>query len=197
MKKSLNLFLVLAGWFAIIAQYVLMMEKTTDTLLVTNIRFFSFFTILTNTIVATYFSWLLFNENKARISTLTAITVYITVVGLTYQVMLRHIWDPQGLQKVVDELLHTIIPIGVIIYWFIYQNKSNLKYSNMFAWFIFPIAYVIYIFIRGHYSGEYPYPFIDVTKIGFTRALINSGFVTLMFIVLSSIFTFISRRQTA
>jgi hypothetical protein len=97
----------------------------------TIIRFFSFFTILTNTIVAIYFSFQFFNSKRNhwlnRAGVLTAITVYIIVVGLVYQLILRQVWEPTGMQKLVDELLHSINPILVLIFWFLYEKKSLLN----------------------------------------------------------------------
>lgn len=194
MKITLIIFLALTGWFAIIAQYFLMIENSTAPIAESTIRFFSYFTILTNIIVACYFTSVLFSKkDPSQPNILTAITLYITVVGLIYQLLLRQVWDPKGLQKVVDELLHTIIPITVIIYWYFYSNKSMLQYPKMFGWFLYPIAYLVYVLIRGYYSGFYPYPFIDVSKLGPTAALINAGFITFLFAALASLFIFIGR----
>lgn len=61
----------------------------------TIIRFFSFFTILTNLLVALCFTFLLTKSSSAlrsffyRKSTLTAVTVYILIVGLVYNLILR------------------------------------------------------------------------------------------------------------
>lgn len=50
--------------------------------------------------------------------TITAITVFILIVGSVYQIVLRSIWEPTGLQFIVDELLHTVIPLYMLGYWF-------------------------------------------------------------------------------
>lgn len=68
------------------------------------------------------FKWLLSK------GTLTAITAFILIVGLVYQVALRGIWQPTGLQHIVDELLHTIIPLYVFMYWFFKVNKNDLPF---------------------------------------------------------------------
>jgi len=107
-----------------------MIQNRTASISETTVRFFSFFTILTNTLVAIYFTIISFpyRRQPAFINspgTLTSITVYITVVGLVYQIALRHLWQPQGTQKIVDELLHTIIPILVIIFWYLSEPKKS------------------------------------------------------------------------
>lgn len=193
MKKLLALIFAIIGWFAVIGQFILMMENRVAPILETCIRFFSFFTILTNGLVAIYFTLSYFNNRNKLIAikepgTLTAMTVYITVVGLVYQVVLRQLWQPQGLQWVVNELLHTLIPILVILFWYLYENKSPIKYTAILKWLIYPLIYLIYILIRGRYSGFYPYPFVDVSQLGLSKVLINSAVLMVIFAGLSALF---------
>ncbi|HTG56228.1 MAG TPA: Pr6Pr family membrane protein [Niabella sp.] len=194
MQKSFAGLLALAGWFAITAQYVLMLTNNVNTVGEASIRFFSYFTILTNIAVATYFTALLFDARITRVKgLLSAITVYIIIVGLVYQVALRHIWDPQGLQKWVDELLHSFIPLGALFYWSLFEKKGPW-YSQIFAWSIYPLAYLIFTLIRGRISGFYPYPFVNVTEIGMQQTLLNALVILALFMALSLAFIFINRK---
>jgi hypothetical protein len=59
MKNKLTLFFATIAWFAVLAQYYLMIENRVASFSETTIRFFSFFTILSNTLVAIYFTVLL------------------------------------------------------------------------------------------------------------------------------------------
>ncbi|MCJ7935495.1 MAG: Pr6Pr family membrane protein [Chryseobacterium sp.] len=156
----------------------------------TTIRFFSFFTILTNLIIALYFTFNIIENNSsqfARSGTLTAITVYILIVGLVYQIVLRQTWNPVGLQKVTDELLHSIIPLFVIIYWYLYENKKGLHYRMILSWAVYPLLYLIYILIRGSFSGFYPYPFMNVAELGWAKVLANAFLILIFFIGLSAL----------
>lgn len=198
MKKKLALLFALVGWFAVIAQYDLMIENRVTSVTETTIRFFSFFTILTNLLVAIYFTFLLFtkNENSKLIvkpGTLTAVTIYITMVGLVYQVALRHIWQPKGMQLIVNELLHSVIPVVVIIFWYLYETTRPIKYGQIAKWAIYPILYLAYILIRGSFSNFYPYPFIDVATLGMAKALTNAGVLLLLFMVIAALFIFIGK----
>ncbi len=194
MSKGAKLFLLLiavSGWFALVAQLFLMVSNRTAGIAETILRYFGFFTILTNTIVAVCSTLLLINtagkwkQFISKANVLTAVAIYIFVVGLVYNFVLRQIWEPQGLQKWVDELLHTVIPLLFVIFWWLFVRKNELKWSHIPAWLIFPAVYAIYTFIRGAAAGFYPYPFLNVTQIGYTRALINSGFLVLIFLVFS------------
>ena len=193
MKRFFITILFLAAWFALVSQFILMMENRVETISETIIRYFSFFTILTNLIVAIYFTWLLFRKNNEvtslpkRNNNLTAVTVYILVVGLVYQVVLRSLWHPEGLQKLVDELLHTIIPAAVLIFWLVYQNFDRLKWKSILSWLIYPLVYLVYVLIRGKSSGYYPYPFVDADQLGIQKVMINSVFLLLFFVFISAI----------
>ena len=197
MKRKLAILFALIGWFAIITQFVLMIEHRTISIAETTLRFFSFFTILTNILVAIYFTCIasLKNQESKLISKsgiLTAVTAYITMVGLVYQIALRHVWAP-GLMLIVDELFHSVIPVLVIIFWYLYETTKVVKYSQILKWTIYPLAYLFYILVRGSISNFYPYPFIDVTNLGMAKALTNAAVISLIFIIIAAIFLFIGK----
>ena len=37
-----------------------------------------------------------------------------------------------------------------------------------------PLLYVVYVLVRGHLTGLYPYPFIDVGALGLKYVLLNA-----------------------
>jgi hypothetical protein len=199
MKMIVEVLLALIAWFALVAQYFLMLDNRVAAIGETTVRFFSFFTILTNTLVAVYFSVVSLSLKKKAInffywpSTLTAITIYIMVVGLVYQFVLRHIWQPQGMQMVVDELLHTFVPSFVFVYWIFDKRKSEVSYRSLPAWLIYPFCYLVFILVRGYASGFYPYPFVHVAELGIEKVLMNSFLLLLVFAGLSIVFIFIAR----
>lgn len=199
MKNYFAAVIAILAWVAVFTQYYLMINNRTTSIGEATVRFFSYFTILTNTLVAVYFSWNITKQNKTssmpnNSGTLTAVTVYITVVGLIYQVILRHTWSPTGLQKITDELLHSVVPILVIVFWYFYENKTTLRLRQIPRWLIYPLIYLIYILIRGSFSHFYPYPFVNVDSIGLNKVLVNSTMITVLFIALSAAFVAIGTR---
>ena len=199
MRKLFIFSIALLAFFAVITQFILMFQNRAEGAGETILRFFSYFTILTNSLVALYFiyktcwpetvSGFIFGHR----SFLTALTVYITVVGAVYQLALRHIWNPAGMQKWVDELLHTVIPLLVIFYWLSVLKKSSLQWKDTPLFLVYPLVYLVFVLVRGAFSGFYPYYFINVTDLGLTRVLLNSLVLTLVFVVLSVIFTALGR----
>jgi len=191
MKNKIAVALAFVGWIAVIGQYILMIENRTQPVSETSVRFVSYFTILTNIIVAFYFTFLVLPEDRRAI--LTAVTVYITMVGSVYQILLRHVWQPHGMQLVVNELLHTVIPVVVIIFWYLYEDTSQLRYGQLVKWTVYPVVYLTYILIYGHYSGFYPYYFVDVTKLGMETVLATAAILMIVFFVVSSVFIFVGK----
>ncbi len=187
------------GWVAVVSQFYLIIANRVASVTETIIRFFSFFTILTNTLVAVCFTILLLNQktNWGRFfsnpKTLTAITVYISMVGIAYNIILRSLWDPKGLQLIVDELLHSVIPLFFILYWLIFVPKTELYWKNVFPWLVYPFVYLVFILFRGAFSGFYPYPFINVNNLGYNKVFLNSGRLLIVFLTLSLLFVVIGK----
>ncbi len=187
MQRGFSFTIASLAWFAVIVQFFLLLQNTTVPLTETVIRFFSFFTILTNTLVALYFTGRILNKPVTnRPALLTAVTSYILIVGLVYQVLLRHLWSPTGLQFAVDELLHSVIPLLVLVYWFQYGRKAELQFSQIRSWLYYPLFYFLLILARGALSGYYPYPFIDVTALGYGKAVLNAVVILAFFVIVQA-----------
>lgn len=199
MKKAAEYLLAIAGFFAVAEQFALMRENSLLPQGVMLLRFFSYFTILTNLAVAIRFSVLAVNYHTnrevffERPAVQTALTVYIMVVGIVYNLVLRFLWAPQGMQKLVDEILHTIVPIASLLYWWIFVPKERLRYKDCIQYLWFPLAYIVLIIAEGALTGFYPYPFIDVTKLGYPRALLNGLGLMMIFIGISLFLTAVSQ----
>jgi len=203
--KANKLFLTIGtitGWFALITQLYLTIVNNQLPVMESVVRYFSYFTILTNIMVALCFTMLLLSFNKKgehfylRPKVLGAVTVYICVVGIIYNLILRFTWQPKGLQLIVDELLHAFIPALFMIYWLFFAPKSALKWANVFTWLIYPFVYLVFILLRGAVSGFYPYPFIDVATLGYNKVVLNSFYLLIVFLVLSLILVWIGKLIT-
>ena len=192
-KISLTL-IFLTGWVALIGQLYLILLNRKLSIPETIIQYFSYFTILSNLLVTIACTTLLLKPSStigkffSKPTTLTALTIYITVVGLVYNIVLRFLWAPQGLQKLVDELLHSVTPLLFITYWYIYVSKSLLKWNHVYLWLVFPFIYCIYILVRGAITRLYPYPFIDVDILGYNTVFINITFLVAAFLFIGLLF---------
>jgi hypothetical protein len=192
-RKFLGLIAVL-GVFAVPAQLYLAIQNRVAVVAETIIRFFSYFTILSNILILVGCLLLALNIKSrltaffAKPSTRTASAVYITIVGVIYNALLAAQWKPTGLQLIVDQLLHSVIPLLYIVYWIMYVRRYRLDWKAMLPWTIFPFIYCIYTMLRGPIAGFYPYPFLDASKLGYTQAFINIVGIVFAFLFVSAIF---------
>ena len=198
--KGRNLLMMataLLAWLALILQLFVLVDNSPGNGLTTCQavgRFFIFFTTLTNLLVAVCASVLLFANRSAaglffaRASNITAIALYIFIVGLVYNILLRNEWHPEGLQKIADELLHVAVPVAFIIYWVLFAAKSPLRWINAVQWLIYPAIYLAYAMIRGRIEGFYPYPFLDANKSTIGNIILNCAGLLLVFITAGLLF---------
>ena len=192
-SNKVSAFLSILCWFTVILQLILIIINRQASVFETIIRFFTFFTILTNILVAMVFTvnWLqpknsfqFFNKPNTQV----AIAVYIFVVGFVYNTILRFIWQPKGWDKLADELLHLVIPVVYILFWYFKFSKKEINYRSIFSWLLFPMIYIVVVMIRGYFSGYYPYPFLHVGNLGVEKVVYNSILMTLFFVVVSFVF---------
>ena len=182
------------GWAGLAIQlYLIFYSRWTlaASLLGGLISFFSYFTVLSNTLVATVLTCELTSRESATrrwflqpwVS--SGIAVSIAVVGLGYNVLLRHLWHPQGWQWLADELMHDVMPLLFLAYWWCCVPKGALRLRHIAAWVIYPVVYFAYSLWRGHLLAVYPYPFIDVEKLGYPQVFVNAGGLLLGFVVIA------------
>lgn len=194
--------IAVVGWFALVLQFVLVLtvpENQSLSVAERIVRFFSFFTILTNLIVAVTTSAIAFAP-RSRLGTLAsrpavnaAVAVYISVVGIVYSLFLRSVWDPVGWQAVADHILHDATPLAYVIYWLIFAPKASITWTDPFKWLAYPLIYIAYSLTRGAVVGWYPYWFVDVTQLGYPTALTNTGFVLIAFLILGFAFASVAK----
>ncbi|WP_236193493.1 Pr6Pr family membrane protein [Pseudomonas glycinae] len=165
------------------------------------VSFFSYFTVLTNTLVAVVLTCAVTErESAARRWFLqpwvsSGIAVSIAVVGLAYSILLRHLWHPQGWQFIADELLHDVMPLLFLAYWWLCVPKGSLRLKHLPLWLIYPLVYFAYALLRGHLLGAYAYPFIDVALLGYPQVFVNAGGILLGFVLMALLVIGIDRWQ--
>ncbi|MBB6237016.1 hypothetical protein HDC90_001633 [Pedobacter sp. AK013] len=138
LKENFRPFVICAAivvWFSLALQFHVSLQLLNKDYLTTIKAFLSYFTVLTNIIVAICFTRLSFisqGESRSlftRASTLTAIMIYIVVVGLIYNIMLRGLLSPIGWARLADELLHVLNPLIFLFFWvfFVKNQRYNIN----------------------------------------------------------------------
>ena len=63
-------------------------------------------------------------------------------------------------------------------------------------WLVYPVAYLVYTMVRGRIVGTYPYPFLNVSTLGYLQALANAMVLLVVFLGIGALIIAISRRRT-
>ena len=183
------------GWFAVIGQYL---NKYADTL-TDSIKYISFFTILSNILVAaTLATAALAPESRLgrfldKPGVATATVLYITVTGFVYHFLLASLYHLEGWTLIYDRLLHYVIPPAYVLFWLLFVPKGTLDLKNAALMLAFPVVYANYTLVRGPFADWYPYPFIDVSKLGYPQAFHNIVDFVILFAFVACVFVLIDR----
>ena len=163
--------------------------------------FFSFFTVLTNSLIAFETIFTLTTPKSpagaffSSPAVQTGTAIYIAVVGIVYSLVLRELWNPEGAQKLADLLLHDLVPMLYVAWWFLFVPKNGLRWKHAAWWLAYPFAYLVYTMVRGRIAGTYPYPFLDVAALGYARVLANAMVLFAVFLGIGALIIAISRRR--
>jgi hypothetical protein len=188
--------LALIGWSAILLQCYWAIETGLAnglSLAMTITNVLSYFTILTNILVAGYLTATAFGKSARSAKATTALLNYILIVGIVYEVALRRLWNPEGLHLVVDAILHYLVPLGYLTYWFLFVDKRVLNYRMVPTWTIYPFTYLLYTLIRGHLYGFFPYPFVNFQETGWPRLIINVCALIALFVLAGALLVALGR----
>jgi len=194
------------SWMALIGEFYFVVSHARENQFTTAEaigRFFSYGTMLTNLLVAINMSIIaLMPHSKAAkfFSSpfiATGIALYILMVLLCYNILLRQLNNPKGWQELDSELLHVVVPLLYSLYWFFFIPKKGLHWNHAFFWLVGPLLYFTFILLRGAIDGFYPYHFVDVKKEGMTRVLLTSVIAGIAIIAVGLLLIAMARSHTS
>jgi hypothetical protein len=154
-------------------------------------RFFGYFTIITNLFAAIVLSMAVFRRSTARLEFCAATAMIM--VGAVYSLLLREIWNPQGLEKLADVALHDVLPVMTLLFW-LFSPRRRLTAKDVAASLVLPLAFCAYAMVRGALDGWYPYPFIDVAVLGVARVAVNCAVIAVVFTAMAVALGWLDRR---
>ena len=151
------------------------------------LRFVSFFTILTNALVAVAAIGHASGAGRlhdwaVRPGVRTAVTLDIFMVALIFHLLLRNQVQPGALGWWGNLLAHQIVPAAWIGCWLVFGGHGGIGSRAPLRWLIFPLGYAGWTLILGAASGWYPYPFINVPALGYPAVLRMMAIITLTFL---------------
>jgi len=189
-------------WFGVVLQYVLMVAgEDAARAAVSTVRFFSYFTILSNIAVGLVLAAPALAPGSRlalwarRAGTRVAAGVYIAVTGAIYHWLLAGLWDPKGWQLVADTLLHTAAPLLYLADLLAFPPREAARWSQAWKALAFPAAFGAWTLLHGAISGFYPYPFLDVAKRGYPAVLVTMVAMSAGFYALTLLLTGLQHLQ--
>ena len=133
------------------------------------IEYFSYFTILSNIVVAVGTGLFAANpdrrEHWAGALRIAGI-VMISVTGIVYHLLLAADNDPVGIAFVTDAGLHTVVPLVTVLGWIVVGPHRRFGPHILARAMVIPIAWLAYALVREAIVGEALYPFMDVGELG-------------------------------
>lgn len=186
---------------ALLLQYVLLLRLAAGSIGAgfATLRFFSYFTILANLLVASATACVTVRATPRTGAFLTrswvlgGIALYIGVTGIVYVAILRDLWQPQGAQWWADSGLHYATPLLYVAWWLSATRHGDLRWRDVPRWLVFPGIYLLWCLLRGAWVHEYPYPFIDVDALGLPIVLRNAAGMLALFVVAGMLLVVIDR----
>ncbi|GLQ91877.1 Pr6Pr family membrane protein [Dyella acidisoli] len=202
--KPLAVLIALLAWFGAGLQLYLSL-RLTDSMGMNTTQglaiYFGYFTVLTNILVGMATTWPLVLSASAlgrffvQPMAIGWVATSIAFVGVSYFVLLRHVWNPQGLQLVADVLMHYVVPSLVVLYSLFTLHRVALRWTAPLWWSLYPVIYFAYVLARGVIIGSYPYHFIDASQLGYALTLRNAAALWVAFLVLSYVLMLLWRRS--
>lgn len=161
-------------------------------------RLLGYFTILSNIGVAAVCLAHLRgrHDGMAAAAPAAAVAVYIGITGLVYTVMLRLLWHPEGWQWWADSGLHYAVPVMYLLGW-LAGPHGRLRWRQLGGVLLFPGLYLGWALLVGRWSGQYPYPFLDLGALGAVGVARNAAVVGLAFVALAALLWRIDMRMGA
>lgn len=134
-----------------------------------------YLTILTTALIAASFGAIATGIIAVGARWMAALTLSALLVAVGFHMLLRGIDPLVGLEVWADLGFHTIGPILVAIYWIIFAPKGQLSLTDIPFFMTWPAIYLSYALTRGGIDGHFPYPFLDLSAIGWTPVLWTIG----------------------
>lgn len=161
------------------------------------VRLFSYFTIQSNLFVLAAAVTLALDPCRDgpvwRVLRLDAL-LGITVTGLVYWTLLAPVVDLHGAALAAGLGFHLVAPAGTLVAWAVFGPRPRVTWSTVRWAFLWPLAWIGWTFAHGALTRWYPYPFLDVTAIGYARALLGVAVVLVLGVALLLLFRWLDRR---
>jgi hypothetical protein len=160
-------------------------------------RFFAYFTIQSNLLVAIAAVQLARDPARDgrgwRVLRVAGIAG-IGVTGLVHFVLLRPLLDLEGADYVADKLLHMVVPVLAIVGWALFGPRPRVDRRAVTRAIIWPFAWLAWTLVVGGLSDWYPYPFLDHREDGVLAVVVACVGITALFLAVFALIAWVDAR---
>jgi len=160
-----------------------------------------YFTIQSTVGYAIFAAWAAFRGRATPPALKGAVTLYVAITGLVYHLVLTNPASGFAIgtvqrtlpEAIGNQLLHTVVPLLAVLDWLLFDPRGRYRRRYALYWLAFPLGYLAFALIRGLVVGRYPYPFINVTELGYDGVAVSAAGFAIAFWILGLLFVAIDR----
>lgn len=165
-------------------------------------NFFSFFTIQSNILAVATLCLLVIVRRAERTPLFdgvrSGVVLYMAITGVVFAVLLAGLQEElQTTIPWVDFVVHKLMPVVLVVDWLLDPPRHRLPRWIAAAWLCYPAVWLMYTLVRGEIVDWYPYPFVDVSRLGYAGVLGRSVFLLAGFTLASAAMLWVGNRLAA
>ena len=159
-------------------------------------RFFSYFTIQANFLVAVSTFLIVRGRTESQVFRVVRLAslVGITVTGIVAAIALPPSPSYTTGSLVCDRLLHIVVPALTFVGWAVFGPRGKVTREDLLPSLIWPVLWLVATLALGPLVDWYPYPFLNVGSIGLGRTLLNCALIAVLFLALAALALWADRR---
>ena len=192
-KFFAKLGLILGATAIVITFYTNIIDEMGEgrTLLGAVAHYFSFYTNWTNILLLLIYFDVFFGWTKlsSPVNCVTGLSSIIMVM-IVYHLLLSDTHYPQGIEVITNIIKHYISPVLFTLFWFTSRHIGALRWGDLYKFLFFPMAFLVFTYVKAAITGEYPYDFLNYSLNGFSGVAPIIGAIVVLILILSTIAIF-------
>ncbi len=152
-------------------------------------RYASYFTIQANLLVAVSMFLLITGRMQSplfRVFRLASL-IGITVTGVVAAVALPPSANYTTANLLCDRLLHIVVPVLTFVGWLVFGPRGFVRRGDVLPALIWPVVWLVATLGLAPLTHWYPYPFLDVGRVGWPSVLVVCVGIAVLFLALSTL----------
>ena len=193
LAPSLRLAIVLLGIAAIVSTFFDTATRAT----INPFNFFGFFTMQSNIIVvivlavSAFVSFLGRHQSPRLVLARGCATTYIVITGFVYNLLLAGLEGGVSLAW-ANTVLHVVLPLAAALDWLIFNDRSPLRWNEIWIALIYPIVWIMVVLVRGATDGWVPYPFLNPAQ-GYSIVALYALAIAVATVIFAAVIWTVSR----